>query len=321
MAAPPGMRPATGPRIGAQAFEADPTALADSSPYPAIDAAMLNMMTNNVSNPLRVVPPGFVEESIKLLLKVVGNILSNPAERKFRSLKKANKQVAAKILPCRGALQLLTACGFRSADGILTMADEMVDVPKLEYAKGRLGGVGAEKAAAEESAAKAAEEARLALYRQQQEDRKEDRETKLVERAKLDEQRAEFARRAELESAEYVPPAVAAGEAEAAVAATPAAKAAAARDAATGGLPAAGASWRALASVEKAVEPMAAAVEQISAAAAADTEGLGLEEQMTKLLLKLDGVAVGQDTELRAARKAQVNRVQGLLDALEAKRG
>ena len=81
------------------------------------------------------------------------------------------------------------------------------------------------------------------------------------------------------------------------------------------------ASWRALASAEKAVEPMAAAVEQISAAAAADTEGLGLEEQMTKLLLKLDGVAVGEDTALRAARKAQVNRVQGLLDALEAKRG
>ena len=81
------------------------------------------------------------------------------------------------------------------------------------------------------------------------------------------------------------------------------------------------ASWRALASAEKAVEPMAAAVEQISAAAAADTEGLGLEEQMMKLLLKLDGVAVGEDTELRAARKAQVNRVQGLLDALEAKRG
>ena len=47
---------------------------------------------------------------------------------------------------------------------------------------------------------------------------------------------------------------------------------------------------------------MAAAVEQISAAAAADTEGLGLEEQMTKLLLKLDGVAVGEDTALRAAR-------------------
>ena len=42
---------------------------------------------------------------------------------------------------------------------------------------------------------------------------------------------------------------------------------------------------------------------------------------MTKLLLKLDGVAVGEDTALRAARKAQVNRVQGLLDALEAKRG
>jgi hypothetical protein len=34
-----------------------------------------------------------------------------------------------------------------------------------------------------------------------------DREAKLVERGKLDDQRADFARRAALESAEYVPPA------------------------------------------------------------------------------------------------------------------
>ena len=226
------MRPATGPRIGAQAFEADPAALTDS-PYPAIDAAMLNMMTNNVSNPLRVVPPGFLEASIKLLQKVLANILADPTQAKFRSLKKTNKQVAAKILPCRGALQLLTACGFRSADGIMTMADEMVDVPKLEYAQSRLGGVGAEKAAAEESAAKAAEEARTALYKQQQEDRRVDREAKDVERKKLDEQRVEFARRAALESADYVPPPVVAAdddEAEGTAAATPAAEAAAARN-------------------------------------------------------------------------------------------
>eukprot|EP01046_Picozoa_sp_COSAG06_P066990 COSAG06_NODE_17152_length_958_cov_1.440047_1_plen_318_part_11 len=163
-------------RQAAQAFEADSAALPDSSPYPAIDAAMLNMMTNNVSNPLRVVPPGFLEASIKLLQKVLANILAEPAEQKFRSLKKTNKQVAAKILTCRGALQLLTACGFRSADGVLTLADDSVDVPKLEYAQSRLGGVGAEKAAAEEGAAKAAEEARVALYKQHQEDRRVDRE-------------------------------------------------------------------------------------------------------------------------------------------------
>ena len=38
-AAPPGMRPATGPRIGAQKFEPDPDQLAASA-YPDIDAAM-----------------------------------------------------------------------------------------------------------------------------------------------------------------------------------------------------------------------------------------------------------------------------------------
>lgn len=37
--APPGMRPATGPRIGAQDWEPDPEQLADSA-YPDIEAAM-----------------------------------------------------------------------------------------------------------------------------------------------------------------------------------------------------------------------------------------------------------------------------------------
>ena len=65
------------------------------------------MTTNNTSNALRVVPPGFVEAAIVLLLKVLGNIIATPDEPKFRKLKKTNKQVEAKILPCRGALQML----------------------------------------------------------------------------------------------------------------------------------------------------------------------------------------------------------------------
>ena len=69
-----------------------------------------------------------------------------------------------------------------------------------------------------------------------------------------------------------------------------------------------------------AAAPLAERVQSISAEAAASTEGLGLEEQLTKLLLKLDGVAVGDDAELRAARKHHVDRIQEELDKLESRR-
>jgi hypothetical protein len=61
-------------------------------------------------------------------------------------------------------------------------------------------------------------------------------------------------------------------------------------------------------------------VQSISLETASAIEGLGLEEQLTKLLLKLDGVAVGEDVELRAARKQQVDRIQSILDELESRR-
>jgi hypothetical protein len=111
--------------------------------------------------------------------------------------------------------------GFHSADGILTLADEMVNVAKLEYAQARLGGVEGEKAAAAASAAQAAvvrlpalpwtvsqlcsprkppgycasdgkpsfflvQDARVGMYKQQKVDKKDDAAKKLIERAKLD---------------------------------------------------------------------------------------------------------------------------------------
>jgi hypothetical protein len=70
-----------------------------------------------------------------------------------------------------------------------------------------------------------------------------------------------------------------------------------------------------------AVGPLGPQVQTMSAEAAAATAGLALEEQLTKLLLKLDGVSVGDDTELRAARKQHVDSIQALLDDLESRRG
>ena len=75
----------------------------------------------------------------------MANIIATPAEGKFRKLKKENKLVAQKLLPCRGALAVLVAAGFRSedVDGVpcLVMPDESVDVARLQSVQSGLEGV------------------------------------------------------------------------------------------------------------------------------------------------------------------------------------
>ena len=99
----------------------------------------------------------------------------------------------------------MQACGFRSADGVLSMADDMVNVLKLEYAVARLNGVEAEKEAVADRGATALEEARVQAYKDQLVAKEQDRRLKLAERGKLDQQRAEFLERQARESAEYKP--------------------------------------------------------------------------------------------------------------------
>ena len=197
-----------GPRVGTgRPMDAAAAAAAvDAAAAAAIDAALTKMMTENVNTPLRVVGPELVENAVKVLTKVLANIVAEPGEEKFRRLKKANKMVQGKLLPCRGAVQLLMAVGFRNVDEVFVLADERRDLAALNYALQRLGGLGEEKEAAAAAEAAAAEQARRALYLQQQADREEDKRVKLIERKKLDEQRAEFARRAASDSAPWEAP-------------------------------------------------------------------------------------------------------------------
>jgi len=177
-----------------------------------------SLLTTSSSRP-GVVPPGLVENAVKILEKVIGNIIGTPEEEKFRKLKKTNKMVEGKLLPCRGAVQLLTAVGFRNVDGVLILAAERLDVAVLAYALERLGALEGEKEAAAVGAAAAAEQARIDMYKKFQEDKEEDKRAKLAERGKLDEQREEFARRAASDSAPWEAPAVSAPPAGGAAAA------------------------------------------------------------------------------------------------------
>ena len=75
--------------------------------------------------------------------------------------------------------------------------------------------------------------------------------------------------------------------------------------------------WRAIDAAAKALEPLIAAVEGLDAAAAQEMAGKMVEEKLTKHLLKLDTIDAAGDEEMRAARKAEVQRTQALLTKLE----
>ncbi|KAF6212636.1 hypothetical protein GE061_013162 [Apolygus lucorum] len=54
-----------------------------------------------------------VDEAVQVLTTYVKNLLANPEEGKYRSIKMSNKMFAEKVLPIRGALEFLDAVGFR----------------------------------------------------------------------------------------------------------------------------------------------------------------------------------------------------------------
>ena len=191
-------------------------AAAAAAPFADVDVALRKMVTDNASSAV-------IAGAAKLLTAVVKNILSQPAEPKFRSLKKENKAVATKILPCRGALQLLVALGFRSADGVLTMAEERVEPARLQHAQAGLAAVADQKAAADAGARQAAAAAKDAAYKEQQRQQREDKLARDRERQRVAEQRQEFLARRAAEAQ-----AAAAAQAAASEPAAPAAASAAA---------------------------------------------------------------------------------------------
>ncbi len=156
--------------------------------YGDVDVAVDKIVSDNASGDT-------IKNAVKLLGTVISNILREPKEPKFRSLKKENKAVATKILPCRGALQLLVAIGFRSANGVLTLAEERVDVARLNHAQAGLASVMEKKAASDASAKQAATAAKAAQYAEQQRLQREDQLARERERQRMAEQRQELAAR------------------------------------------------------------------------------------------------------------------------------
>ena len=104
--------------------------------------------------------------AIDLLTKIMGAIQSNPAEPKYRKLRKDNKKISSQVLAARGALGLLSAVGFASTDdGYLLMREESVDPSLIEHSIATLRAAAAGHSAGLAAAANAAREAHLAKLR------------------------------------------------------------------------------------------------------------------------------------------------------------
>jgi len=72
-------------------------------------------------------PPADVRETYQTISKILGNILANPGEAKFRSLKKDNKLISGKILRSQHAATLLLAMGFDD-DGVMYLLPSDADL-------------------------------------------------------------------------------------------------------------------------------------------------------------------------------------------------
>lgn len=57
-----------------------------------------------------------VDECVQILTTYLKNILANPDEEKYRAIKTTNKVFSEKVLPIKGAVDFLTAAGFRTEE-------------------------------------------------------------------------------------------------------------------------------------------------------------------------------------------------------------
>lgn len=97
---------------------------------------------------------GEFNSALELLRKILGNVVANPGEEKYRKLRASNAKIAA-LLATRGVRALLRGAGFEEQGDFLTMAPDTptegveAALAKLEQqAEDRVGAADAEKAAA-----------------------------------------------------------------------------------------------------------------------------------------------------------------------------
>jgi thioredoxin 1 len=103
---------------------------AGEKPRPKPDLAARQAQQRGALAALLAVPDkARAHAAASTIVKIVANILSNPAEPKFRALKCDNRQVKQKVLECPGGRDLLLAAGFEERDVGMIARPEMLVLP------------------------------------------------------------------------------------------------------------------------------------------------------------------------------------------------
>ena len=71
---------------------------------------------NRLQNLLKANPSSQAQLTVATLLRLLQNINEHPEEAKYRSIKKSNKAIQAKLLTTNGIVELLDLIGFRAVD-------------------------------------------------------------------------------------------------------------------------------------------------------------------------------------------------------------
>lgn len=79
---------------------------------------------------------------LRILMLYVGNVVDNPTEEKYKTIKMDNKTYRMKVKPFIGAKDLLLACGFAPLEGgsadMLVLPNEHMDLHLLTETKAKL---------------------------------------------------------------------------------------------------------------------------------------------------------------------------------------
>merc|ERR1712183_983242 len=84
-----------------------------------------------------------VDVACQTLYKVVGNIVQNPDEEKYRKIRCSNKTFSEKVLPVKGTREFIKAIGFEEVeidndqnerDTFFMMKQDNLDIDKLKRA-------------------------------------------------------------------------------------------------------------------------------------------------------------------------------------------
>lgn len=78
---------------------------------------------------------------LRILILYVGNVVDNPTEEKYKTIKMDNKTYRTKVKPFIGAKDILLACGFAPPEGggdMLVLPNEHMDLHLLSETKAKL---------------------------------------------------------------------------------------------------------------------------------------------------------------------------------------